>query len=577
MLNMLLLKGKSIRFKIFMGAILVQFILLAQSTNMLMRLSAVNDNVDVVVYDIQPALMKTRELAENIMASSSAMGFYLLTGEASEQANFEDSLIKIEESASALKELSGVSANTENSALLKTISTQLEQFKNYQKRLITLGADDTANMIGMAYSVEHVNPLFRETAQLLNQMILVEEGEEATVERKELIAEVVELRYNWSRLLTEMRLFLAFRAESARDNMMLYKSVIEKRVENLLEKRDSLNFEQDDGFEQFLTKRETFYNNLDELIKLHSSDKWRTDAWLIRTEIAPLLGSANENIQTLISSLETSSEVAANTVSEVYASEKFTILALLPAIMVLITLLSWAINRSITKPINKAISIANVIADGKTTEIEVNNENTELGKLLLALSKMQDNLQQHLRSEKEMADNYRIKQALDNVSANVMLADPDGTVIYVNDAFLEVMKNAEDDIRKALPGFEANNLLDKNVDEIHSSLSNHKEIKTAHTDDIALGDCCLRITVNPIVASGGDHLGTVIEWNNRTQEVAIEEEIKTIVNSSLAGDLSQRIDLTDKSGFFEMLSQGINNLVDVSERVINETVSVLGH
>ncbi len=216
-------------------------------------------------------------------------------------------------------------------------------------------------------------------------------------------------------------------------------------------------------------------------------------------------------------------------------AEKFTILALLPVIMVLITLLSWAINRSITKPINKAISIANVIADGKTTEIKVNNENTELGKLLLALSKMQDNLQQHLRSEKEMADNYRIKQALDNVSANVMLADPDGTVIYVNDAFLEVMKNAEDDIRKALPGFEANNLLDKNVDEIHSSLSNHKEIKTAYTDDITLGDCCLRITVNPIVASGGDHLGTVIEWNNRTQEVAIEEEIKTIVNSFASG------------------------------------------
>ncbi len=320
MLNMFLLKGKSIRFKIFMGAILVQCILLAQSTNMLMRLSAVNDNVDVVVYDIQPALMKTRELAENIMASSSAMGFYLLTGEASEQANFEDSLIKIEQSASALKELSGVSANAENSALLKTISTQLEQFENYQKRLITLGTDDTANMIGMAYSVEHVNPLFRETAQLLNQMILVEEGEEATVERKELIAEVVELRYNWSRLLTEMRLFLAFRAESARDNMMLYKSVIEERVENLLEKRDSLNFEQDDGFEQFLTKREIFYKNLDELIRLHSSDKWRTDAWLIRTEIAPLLDSTNENIQTLISSLETSSEAAANTVSEVYAS-----------------------------------------------------------------------------------------------------------------------------------------------------------------------------------------------------------------------------------------------------------------
>lgn len=552
MLNVLLLKGKTIRFKVFTGAVVVQVMLLALSANMLMRLSAVNDNVDVVVYDIQPALMKTRELAENMEASSSAMGFYLLTGEAKEQVNFEQSLKKIEQSSSALKDLSGISNNTENSVLLESINTQLEQYKDYRERMITLGADTNANMVAMAYSVENVNPLFMQTAQLLNQMVSVEDGEEATEERKLLMADIVELRYNWSRLLTEMRLFLAFRAESASDNMMLYKGVIENRVKDLQEKRESFNFEQDEGFGEFLEKRLTFYKNLDELIRLHSSDQWRTDAWLIRTEIAPLLQNTSENIQTLISNLESSSETAANNVSEVYDTEKFTTLALMPFIIGLITLLSWAINRSISRPIDKAIEIANVIADGKTAQINVTSEKTELGKLLLALSKMQDNLQKHLRSEKEMADNSRIRQALDNVAANVMLADPDGNIIYLNDAFLEVMNHAEKDIRKALPGFSADNLLDTNVYEMHESLSKHKAADTTYVDDIILGDCCLRIIGNPIVAADGNNLGTVIEWNNRTQEVAIEEEIKTIVNASLAGDLSQRIDLADKTGFFEM-------------------------
>lgn len=574
-INTLLLKGKPIRFKILMFAILVQCILLAQSTNMLVRLSTVNDNVDVVVYDIQPALMKARELAENIMHSSSAMGFYLLTGEPDEQASFESSLIQIEESASALEGLSGISNNAEHTALLGNIETGLEQFKNYRERMITLGADANENMVAMAYSVEHVNPLFRQSSQLLNQMILVEEDEEASEERKALIADIVNLRYNWARLLTEMRLFLAFRAESAQDNMTLYKGVIELRIETLQGKRDGLNFEQEDGFEQFLALRKTFYENLDQLVKLHSSEKWRTDAWLIRKEISPLLNDINGNIHTLITSLEASSESAANNVSEVYSTEKFTILAFLPFIIGIITLLSWTINRSITRPINHAIEIANVIAGGKTTEIQVNNEKTETGKLFMALSKMQDNLQQHLRSEKEMADNYRVKQALDNVSANVMMVTPDGMIIYMNDALLDVMSNAESAIQKVLPDFDANNLIDTNIVEIHQSLSQHDNLNDTYAEDIVLGDCCLRVIINPIIDTRGIHLGTVIEWNDRTQEVAIEEEINSIVSASLSGDLSQRIDVNDKSGFFEMLSNGINNLVDVSEHVINDTVHMM--
>ncbi len=575
MLNKLLLKNKSIRFKILMFAVLVLCILFAQSANMLFRLSAVNDNVDVVVYDIQPALMKSRELAEKIMHSSSALGFYLLTGETAEQDKFEASLSSLDQSALDLGELKGIKENPEYSALLVNIEKQLEQFKSYREQMISLGADETANMIAMAYSVDNVNPLFRQTSQLLNQMILVEEDEDASEERKTLIADIVDLRYNWSRLLTEMRLFLAFRADSARDNMMLYKSVIEERIEKLQLKRDILNFEQDDGFEQFLGVRTTFYENLDQLIKLHSSEKWRMDAWIVRTELAPLLDKVNADIQALINSLEASSETAANDVSDVYATEKFTILALLPLIMGLIVLLSWAINRSITNPINHAIDIANVIANGKTTDIKLENEKSEPGQLLLALSKMQENLQQHLRSEKEMADNYRVKQALDNVSANVMMVSSDGKIIYINDALQVLMHNAENEIRQQLPDFDVENLLNTNIDQLHQSFAKHSDLDDSYIDDITLGDCCMRIIVNPIIDNSGNHLGTVIEWNDRTQEIAIEEEINSIVNASLGGDLSQRIDISGKVGFFEMLSLGINNLVDVSERVINDTVRMM--
>jgi len=56
----------------------------------------------------------------------------------------------------------------------------------------------------------------------------------------------------------------------------------------------------------------------------------------------------------------------------------------------------------------------------------------------------------------------------------------------------------------------------------------------------------------------------------------IEGDIQKLVNSASTGDLSQRIELADKKGFFKTLSLGVNDLVDVNERVINDTVRVIG-
>ncbi len=54
----------------------------------------------------------------------------------------------------------------------------------------------------------------------------------------------------------------------------------------------------------------------------------------------------------------------------------------------------------------------------------------------------------------------------------------------------------------------------------------------------------------------------------------IEGDIQTIVDAAKAGDLTERIDLEDKAGFFATLSSSINELVDVNERIINDTNQV---
>jgi methyl-accepting chemotaxis protein len=63
------------------------------------------------------------------------------------------------------------------------------------------------------------------------------------------------------------------------------------------------------------------------------------------------------------------------------------------------------------------------------------------------------------------------------------------------------------------------------------------------------------------VDDGGRRVGTVVQWFDRTQEVATEEEVQATVASAIDGDLIARISEESKEGFFKALAGGMNRLL----------------
>ncbi|MEX2375716.1 MAG: methyl-accepting chemotaxis protein [Dehalococcoidia bacterium] len=184
------------------------------------------------------------------------------------------------------------------------------------------------------------------------------------------------------------------------------------------------------------------------------------------------------------------------------------------------------------------------------------------------------------QAQSEAAANARIRQALDKVTTNVMMADADLNIIYLNDTLREMLGDAQADIRRDLPNFDVSTLIGTNIDVFHKNASHQRrmlaELRTTFESELKIGGRTLRIIANPVLAPDGTRLGTVVEWADRTQELAIEEEVQHMVTSAKAGDLSARIPLNGKHGFISNLSAGINDLVAISEQVINDTIRVLG-
>lgn len=177
------------------------------------------------------------------------------------------------------------------------------------------------------------------------------------------------------------------------------------------------------------------------------------------------------------------------------------------------------------------------------------------------------------------AENARVKYALDSVSGNVMIADINHSIIYTNDAVLNMMRIAESDIRKQIPDFDVNALTGLCIDRFYQDTKQQREIldklDATHQCEENIGDRVFDITASPIFVNQ-KRIGTVVEWVDRTAEVNIEKEIDQIVASASAGDLSKKINMAGKEGFFGNLSKGLNNLVSTVEVALNDVMQILG-
>ncbi|WP_331488597.1 methyl-accepting chemotaxis protein [Parachitinimonas caeni] len=181
--------------------------------------------------------------------------------------------------------------------------------------------------------------------------------------------------------------------------------------------------------------------------------------------------------------------------------------------------------------------------------------------------------------QRKAAENARIKAALDNVSANVMIADNERRIIYMNPAVLQMLRRAENDIRKALPQFDTSKLLGHSMDAFHKNPAHQRDLlaglKTTYKSEITLSGRTFSLIANPVYSEDGQRLGSVVQWADRTDEVAAEAEVSSIISAAANGDFSQRMGLEGKEGFFRVVGENINRLVETAADGLEEIASVL--
>jgi methyl-accepting chemotaxis protein len=273
---------------------------------------------------------------------------------------------------------------------------------------------------------------------------------------------------------------------------------------------------------------------------------------------------------------------SAKQAAENYQSARTLMLSWVIAVLLLGMGIAFLTTRQLMKQLGGepeyAAKVAAKIAEGDL-KITVATKPGDTTSLMASMKTMHEKLSARIENDRKTAvEMTRIKVALDGTVTPMMIADSEGNIIYANKSVIDMLNDAESDIRKQLPEFSAAKVVGGHFDLFHKNPQHQRSMITAlqstHKATINVGVRIFKLTANPVFGEQGERLGTSVEWFDATQEVAVQKEVEGLVAATVNGDFSKRLDLSNKEGFMRVLSEGINKLSETTETGLTDVLRV---
>ncbi|HEL4244758.1 HAMP domain-containing protein [Stenotrophomonas maltophilia] len=290
----------------------------------------------------------------------------------------------------------------------------------------------------------------------------------------------------------------------------------------------------------------------------------------------------NEAISTLLRHQE---ELTARSREEYRSTESWTgTLSIVFGVMSLLlgSLAAWAITRSLTRPLEGAVKLADGIAGGRLDSVIDASGNDEVTQLLRSMQRMQAQLQSVMAAQGELARqhdagslSYRMDESAFPGDYGRMVHETNalvGSHVQVQNRLIEVMKHyARGDLSvdmDPLPGEKA--AITLAMDETKSSLSAiNSEIRRLATA-AAAGDFSLRGDEDRFAYDFRDMVAGLNRLMQTTDENLVQ--VSTLLQAISRGDLTVRMQ-GDFHGVFARMRDDCNATVDQLKQIVGRIQS----
>lgn len=188
-----------------------------------------------------------------------------------------------------------------------------------------------------------------------------------------------------------------------------------------------------------------------------------------------------------------------------------------------------------------------------------------------------------ITDEKRSAEETASKQSMiDNLSLPVMLCDKDFNVTYMNQASRTTLKTIE----RLLP-VPVDQIVGGSIDVFHKNPEHQRRLladptKLPHKAQFQLGDQWMSLNASALPYKDGKFNGAFVDWRLVTEEVRNEEMVKLaqekiqeLIEAANRGDLENRINADEFTGFYRDLASSMNGLMDTIVEPVNRAIATM--
>ncbi|GAB4406985.1 MAG: hypothetical protein OHK0048_27070 [Rhodoferax sp.] len=231
-----------------------------------------------------------------------------------------------------------------------------------------------------------------------------------------------------------------------------------------------------------------------------------------------------------------------------------------------------AINDLVDSHIGVKMKVVEVVQAYVNGQLDVSMERLPGQKA--RISQAMDQVQSAMRAAREAAlFNERVRLSLDSLPVAVTISNAQAELVHATPAAQAILKLFGGD------SFDTQAFYGQKLSSLFSS-SEHAArfddaVRTGQTIPMEVKGHQLQLLTRPVRDAAGNAIGRIAQWVDRTDEIASERELDTVVEAARQGDFSQRLDLGNKTGFFAKISQGMNQLLDVNGGALQDVARVM--
>ncbi len=549
-----------------------------QTTTSVMSIRAATENM---VEHRQPALLLSKSLETRVTEAFGSMGYYLLS---KDERMREMSIRDIEQASELLEQIRTLpimKVFTAAQILLDNIGQEIKQFRQFQEQLFELTNDRRLNFPAMQYSVQQLNPLSEEIIQSLTNMLEAEpEGDAAT--NAEILELIHGMRYAWIRNMAEIRSYLGFKNASSLKQRVLFYQVFRDQLDTLQNKYgDKLSLEHESGLDNINVIVAQFEKNMSTMVAMHSGEKWRTDAYLVRTRIIPLLDKLSTTTASLIDTETGKITEDSMALLDMSDTTAYVVLIMVAIALVTVLVLAYIFISRLLVPMTTAVesgirSLAELLPD--QSAIGDLDQGNALDQVETLFDIMTETLNDTIEQQKQA--NEKLRDQVDQILGVVSTA-------------------ADGDMSQSITGFDGNDTIDHLANGLNKMIANLNELVCqVQKSGIQVNSSATQIaatakqqeaTVSEQAASTNQVMATVNEISATSKELArtmeyVQQTSSTAAESASSGQQALNLmeetmlrmrtateNITSKLSVLNDKANNISNVVTTINKVADQT------